>query len=197
MVAGALAVLEEDPGRAAHVVARAVTGLPAVMKVYDPDGNYPEGPGYWNYGTTFNVMLISLLETALGTDFGMSQSPGFMKTGEFMLNPMGPSRAAFNFSDCGTGASLFAGRALVFSAQSQPRADVVSMGAVGARSGTRARYQGGRGNGSRVSARPHLGGAGSGGETTRSSDLVLPEVKKPDCDPSHFMDRFERRLSRH
>lgn len=106
MVAGALALLEDDPGRAAEVIQRALEGLPAVMKVYNPDGNYPEGPAYWNYGTSFNVMLVAMLESALGTDFGLSQSPGFLKTGEFPLQTMGPTLLAFNFGDCGVGASF-------------------------------------------------------------------------------------------
>jgi hypothetical protein len=103
MVAGALALLEDNPERAAEVVRRALAGLPYAMKVYDPDGTYPEGPGYWNYGTSFNVMLISMLESVFGTDFEVSRSPGFLKTGEFMLNIVGPTRRTFNFSDCGSG----------------------------------------------------------------------------------------------
>ncbi len=103
MVAGALALLEDNPDRAAAVVRRAIVGLPSAMKVYDPDGTYPEGPGYWNYGTSFNVLLISMLESVFKTDFEMSRSSGFLKSGEFMLNIMGPTRRTFNFSDCGSG----------------------------------------------------------------------------------------------
>lgn len=103
MVAGALALLEDNPDRAAEVVRRALVGLPYVMKVYNPDGTYPEGPGYWNYGTSFNVMLISMLESVFGTDFDLSRSPGFLKSGAFMLNIIGPTRRSFNFSDCGSG----------------------------------------------------------------------------------------------
>lgn len=103
MVAGALALLEDNPERAAQVVRRALVGLPDVMKVYDPDGTYPEGPGYWNYGTSFNVMLISMLESVFGTDFEVSRSPGFLKAGDFLLNIIGPTRHSFNFSDCGSG----------------------------------------------------------------------------------------------
>ena len=103
MVAGALALLEDNPDRAGEVVRRALVGLPYVMKVYDPDGTYPEGPGYWNYGTSFNVMLISMLESVFGTDFDLSRSPGFLKSGDFMLNIIGPTRRTFNFSDCGSG----------------------------------------------------------------------------------------------
>jgi hypothetical protein len=103
MVAGALALLEDNPSRAAEVVSRALKGLPYAMKVYEPDGTYPEGPGYWNYGTTYNVVLISMLESALGTDFGLSQQPGFLKTGEFPLHMTGPTGRYYNFSDCGSG----------------------------------------------------------------------------------------------
>jgi hypothetical protein len=103
MVAGALALLEDDPDRAAGVVRRAIVGLPYATKVYNPDGTYPEGPSYWNYGTSFNVMLISMLESVFGTDFDLSRSPGFLKSGEFMLNIIGPTRRTFNFSDCGSG----------------------------------------------------------------------------------------------
>ncbi|MBM4155964.1 MAG: heparinase [Lentisphaerae bacterium] len=103
MLAGALALLEDDPARAAAVVSRAVAGLPSAMGVYVPDGNYPEGPGYWGYGTTFNVIAIALLESALGADFGLSGSAGFLKTGDFMLHATGPTRLPYNFSDCGSG----------------------------------------------------------------------------------------------
>ena len=89
MVAGALALLEDDPKRATEVVSRAVAGLPHAMKVYEPDGTYPEGPSYWNYGTTLNVVLIGMLESALGTDFDLAQRPGFLKTGEFPLQVTG------------------------------------------------------------------------------------------------------------
>ena len=103
MVAGALALLEDDPKRAVEVVSRALAGLPYAMKVYEPDGTYPEGPSYWNYGTTLNVVLIGMLESALGTDFDLAQRPGFLKTGEFPLQVTGATGKYFNFSDCGTG----------------------------------------------------------------------------------------------
>lgn len=102
MVGGALALLEEDPARAGEVITRALAGLPAAMRVYDPDGTYPEGPGYWTYGTTFNVALIAMLESALGTDFELTRAPGFLKSGDFMLHTSGPTGRYFNFSDCGT-----------------------------------------------------------------------------------------------
>ncbi len=101
MTAGALALIEDDPARAVEVAARALAGVPYAMKVYVPDGTYPEGPGYWNYGTLFNVVLIELLQTALGTDGGLAQREGFLRTGDFILQMTGPTRLWFPFSDCG------------------------------------------------------------------------------------------------
>ncbi|MBM3861836.1 MAG: heparinase [Verrucomicrobia bacterium] len=101
MVAGALALLEDNPERAVEVVSRALKGLPHAMKVYDPDGTYPEGPSYWAYGTTYNVVLIAMLESALGADFGLTQHPGFLKSGEFPLHMTGPTGNHYCFSDCG------------------------------------------------------------------------------------------------
>ncbi len=47
------------------------------MKDMGPDGIYPEGYGYWGYGTSFNVLLISVLEKAYGKILGLSGKPGF------------------------------------------------------------------------------------------------------------------------
>jgi len=69
------------------------------MADYGPDGAYPEGYGYWGYGTSFNVMFLSAVEKAFKTDFGLSQKPGFMQTAGYFLNMTGPSNEAFNYSD--------------------------------------------------------------------------------------------------
>ena len=101
MVFGALALVEHEPDLAAKTIVRALEGLPNAMKEYKPDGIYPEGPSYWQYGTSFNVLIIAALESALGTDFGITESPGFLESGAFPLLMTGPSGEHFNFSDCG------------------------------------------------------------------------------------------------
>ena len=100
---GALAVAESEPELAASLVSRAVTTLPIVMHEYGPDGAYPEGPTYWSYGTTYNVLLIAALESALGTDFGLANQPGFLATADYYLQVIGPSGLAFNYSDAHRG----------------------------------------------------------------------------------------------
>jgi hypothetical protein len=101
MTLGALAIAETNPELAAEVVSRSVNGVPHAMKVYEPDGAYPEGPGYWEYGTSYNVLMIDALETALKTDFGLFSRPGFAETAEYYLHMTGPTGLYFNYSDCG------------------------------------------------------------------------------------------------
>jgi hypothetical protein len=73
------------------------------MAVYAPSGSYPEGPGYWAYGTSYNVLLLAVLDSVFGTDFGLSQAPGFDQTGQFPSLACGPSGLYFNFADGGAG----------------------------------------------------------------------------------------------
>lgn len=103
MVAGALAVLEDDREAATRTVHRALANVPRSMAAFAPKGSYPEGPGYWSYGTTFNVLLIAMLESALGGSFGLDRAPGFDQTGAYLALTTGPSGLAFNYADGGAG----------------------------------------------------------------------------------------------
>ena len=100
LIVGALTILEDDPDLAAQIIERALKNLPKAMAEYAPDGAYPEGPGYWGYGTTYNVIMISALESVLGTDFGLSESKGFMECSDYYLHATGPTGFFFNYSDC-------------------------------------------------------------------------------------------------
>ncbi len=103
---GAMAIYEDQPELARTMINRAITTVKLPMGDYKPNGAYPEGYGYWGYGTSFNVMLISALEKAFGSDFGLSNAPGFMKTAAFMENMTGPTGTPFNYSDSGGGSEL-------------------------------------------------------------------------------------------
>jgi hypothetical protein len=101
LTAGALAVLEDAPDLTARTVHNAVHNVTYSMAAYAPRGSYPEGPGYWAYGTSYNVLLIGVLESALGTDFGLTQAPGFSATGQYPALACGPSGLFFNYADGG------------------------------------------------------------------------------------------------
>lgn len=103
ILAAALALAEENPADAARYVQRAVDCLPISMKALAPNGSYPEGPGYWSYGMHFNVIAIALLESALGSDFGLASKPGFREAGYYPDIVTGPSGLTFNYADGGSG----------------------------------------------------------------------------------------------
>lgn len=100
--AAALAIGDEYPELASSIISRAVEKLPLAMAGYAPDGVYPEGPSYWGYGTSYNIVAISVFRSGLGTDFNLSQSPGFMESATYRLMMDAPSGRSFNYSDAGS-----------------------------------------------------------------------------------------------
>lgn len=105
MVAGALAIHDQEPELALSIIHKAVTSVPYSIRPYAPKGSYPEGPGYWSYGTTYYVIMLDLLTQALGTDFGLYDLPGFPQTGEYINLVTGPSGRFYNYADGGDGRS--------------------------------------------------------------------------------------------
>lgn len=103
---GALAIWEKEPELSRTVINRAIDKIAIPMKHYAPDGAYPEGVGYWDYGTSFNAMFLSAIEKAFGTDYGLSQLSGFLKTGEYILHAVTPGLKNFAYSDNGGNAFI-------------------------------------------------------------------------------------------
>ena len=104
LATAAFAIYETCPELARSVIEKAAaTNVKCMEWSYSPDGAYPEGPGYWSYGTEHEVMMLSEFEQLLGHDFGLSETPGFLKTGTYQMYTTGPTRKAFNFSDCSEG----------------------------------------------------------------------------------------------
>ena len=96
---GALAIYEDNPDLAKQIIDRAITSIKLPMESYKPDGAYPEGYNYWGYGTSFNVMFLSAIEKVFGSDFGLSDTEGFLKTADYLENMVGISGKNFNYSD--------------------------------------------------------------------------------------------------
>ncbi|RYU97042.1 heparinase II/III domain-containing protein [Emticicia agri] len=103
---GALAIYEENPTLARQIIDRAIGSIQIPMGDYKPEGAYPEGYSYWGYGTSFNVLFISAVQKVFNTDFGLSESEGFLKTAGYFQHMVGTSGKNFNYSDAGGGASL-------------------------------------------------------------------------------------------
>ena len=101
MIAAALVIADTDWPLAAKTISRALEGMPHALAAYAPDGVYPEGSTYWSYGTSYTVLTASMLQSALGTDFGLADYPAFMESADFKLLSVAPSGCYYNFADCG------------------------------------------------------------------------------------------------
>ena len=101
MIAAAIAIAGRDPELAARTIGRSLDGMGTALRQYGPDGLYPEGATYWGYGTSFSVITASMLESAFGTDFGISAFPAFVESADFRLLSVAPSGWYYNFADCG------------------------------------------------------------------------------------------------
>ena len=80
LLGGLLAVSELDPALCRPYIHEAIKSLAIPMSNYAPGGNYAEGPGYWAFGTCFNLVGLTLVKQAFGLDFGLLQLPGFRET---------------------------------------------------------------------------------------------------------------------
>lgn len=101
MTYGALAVQDDYPELAKRTIDRAFESIPLAMEAYKPDGGYPEGYGYWGYGTSFNVMFLSAMEKTPAGVRGLNDNKSFLQTGTFLLHMLAPSGDSFNWSDNG------------------------------------------------------------------------------------------------
>ena len=100
---GALAIADEEPVLAGEILEQAVRSVPRAMRNFAPDGAWAEGPGYWSYATQYNVLMLAGLDSAVGTDYGLSQIPGFSEAGIFPLYICGPGGTTFNYADAHAG----------------------------------------------------------------------------------------------
>jgi hypothetical protein len=100
---GALALADVEPQLAGDFLEASLRSIQLAMAEFAPDGAWAEGPGYWHYATTYNMAILAALQTALGTDFGLSKMPGFAECGLFPIYATGPLGQTFNYADAGSG----------------------------------------------------------------------------------------------
>jgi len=120
--AGVAAVYDENPAYYQTLIERAVNSIKIPMGVYKYNGAYPEGMGYWEYGTSFNILFIDMLQRMWNTDRGLIAMDGFLKTVNFVTHMQGNGTKQlsggtlksinplpFNFADCGSGIGVQTG----------------------------------------------------------------------------------------
>src|ERR1043166_2843375 len=100
---GALPIADEEHALAGELLNDGMNSIQLAMTGFAPDGAWAEGPGYWNYATTYNVLMLAALKSALGTDYGLSKISGFAECGTFPIYATGPLGKTFNYADAGDG----------------------------------------------------------------------------------------------
>lgn len=99
LVTAALTFAERDPALSARIINRALANLPRAAAAYAPDGIYPEGPTYWNFGTTYHLIQLETDRVALGDSFGLERFPGFLASAAILDFLTGPSGDFYNYAD--------------------------------------------------------------------------------------------------
>ena len=96
----AAAIAGNDGGLSENLFDRGLKLVEGCGKFYAPDGMYPEGPGYWHYGTDYHAMLLAACQS-LSHPF--EENPLLNKAGSSIMHLTSPTRYAFNFADGGSG----------------------------------------------------------------------------------------------
>lgn len=100
LASACIALWDKEPERSRALLQRAFSDIQlAVETCYAPDGIFPEGPMYWDYGTSYQLVFIEALQSAFGSDFGLSLAKGFDKSAQFMVFAMGNIGKAYNYAD--------------------------------------------------------------------------------------------------
>lgn len=79
----------------------------AMTDTYGPDGGHPEGPGYWLYGTQYQMPMFFTIKNCTGSYHGLNDLYGFKASYEYVLGlGSGSSNLAWNYHDCADGTTV-------------------------------------------------------------------------------------------
>ncbi len=102
LTVGALAVGTDAETTAEQMLARTIPSAATVMPHWNADnGGWYEGIQYWDYGSEYNVRMLASLQSALGTDFGLSNTNSPNNAGLFTMLLASASKRTFNYGDGG------------------------------------------------------------------------------------------------
>ncbi|EEJ7566387.1 DUF4962 domain-containing protein [Salmonella enterica subsp. salamae] len=98
-LAAILATADIWPEKSALLLNNIIPSLKMGLEAYKPDGASAEGPVYWSYGMTYRVIAQEMLNTALNSDFGLSDDPVLSKTAWYRYAIEGITGNGFNYGD--------------------------------------------------------------------------------------------------
>ena len=99
-IVGAALYVESNQQRLAEIVARAIPSLNDYLSGFDQSGGSSEGPGYWDFGFGYFVVLARLIEQRTRGQINFLQNPRISDIASYPLRVrLSPNRPV-NFSDC-------------------------------------------------------------------------------------------------
>ncbi len=102
LTAAALALSDVYPETALRILRNSLRNAADCMKAYAPDGGYAESLAAWERGTRATVLLIAMLQSACGRDYGLASAPGFAATAMFPIMAE-TANGAWNYHGCPAG----------------------------------------------------------------------------------------------
>lgn len=97
-IIAAFAIADEEEVLASSVIDAGMKDIRDAILMYAPDGAWFEGPGYWQYATSYYVNLMACLKSVYGHTFGYMDTPGVADTG-YYINALSSKSGVFNFHD--------------------------------------------------------------------------------------------------
>lgn len=85
----ALSMIDKYPELCSEIVSNTLVSIANSLTQFAPDGAWVEGVAYWQYTVDSLPLLINNVQAGFGTDFGIMNAPGMMKTAEFPLGMSG------------------------------------------------------------------------------------------------------------
>lgn len=104
IMAACAAVADDDETLATLPFADCLAIVERSARFYEPDGGYPEGPGYWDYGTEYHVLSLAI---AAGLGRPIETPRHLLAAASFMAHIRGPTDLFFNFADARAASDRF------------------------------------------------------------------------------------------
>ena len=103
VMSAALAVYENDNTACkANIETGLVDNSKVLRKIMAGGGGYPEGTSYWNYGMTYQAVLLESMLTIFSHTCKITEIEGLMDSGMYALMSHGTMNTVFSYADGGS-----------------------------------------------------------------------------------------------
>lgn len=96
----AVALLDTDEDYCLDIIKNCLRGYEYSLAELMPNGGWNESPSYWNYAMEFSNFGFATLDTAFGTDYGMTDAMGVSDSLRFAMANYGAD-GLYNYHDSG------------------------------------------------------------------------------------------------